>query len=282
MNTSDQTHIHFGGFTFEADTLVLRQGAEVMPLKRQSAQVLGLLIASAGEVVTRDHIRDTIWHDRTIEFDHGINACIRDIRRVLRDRSKDPLYVETLPKVGYRFIGSISEPYDDSTKPLAPRMIVGALIALTLLVAGLFAFMDDAETKFTEGERIAIMPFRHADQEGETSPELLALSRRAVTLLSEDQQILKVVSVAELFGDKAQAPGMGDVSRWLEVDYIVAGAISESGDARTLNIRLIRTDGYVHLWSKSVIITDDDGRTLDALMAELIQLIDPDLPPAPE
>jgi len=281
MNASDQTHIHFGGFTFEADTLVLRQGSEVMPLKRQSAQVLGLLIASAGEVVTRDHIRETIWHDRTIEFDHGINACIRDIRRVLRDRSKDPLYVETLPKVGYRFIGSISEPYDGSTKPIAPRLMLGALIALTLLVAGMFAFMDDQETKFMEDERIAIMPFRHADQADEAPPELLALSRRAVTRLSEDQQILRVVSVSELFGDQAQSPGMGDVSRWLEVDYIVAGSVSEGDDARTLNLRLIRTDGYVHLWSKSAIITDDDGRALDDLMAELIEVIDPDASSAP-
>ena len=270
MQNSDNNQIHFGGFTFERDTLVLRQGDDVMPLKRQSAQVLGLLIEAAGKVVTRDFIRDTIWHDRTIEFDHGINACIRDIRRVLRDRSKDPLYIETLPKVGYRFIGSIAEPLIPlKSVPITRWAMVGAVVLLliSLLVISIWpnASVD------VEGDRIAVMPFREGELGADRSPMLRQLSMHTVRLLSERQDRLKTVSVAELFGGSDNNPGFGDVSRWLEVDYIVAGNIREEDGERLLNLRLIQTDGYIHLWSKSVSVsTGNETAALDELMAELL------------
>ena len=73
------------------------------------ARVLGALLESAGEIVFREQLRARIWGDTTfVEFDQGLNYCIRQIRRALRDGASEPLYVETLPKQGYRFIARVA------------------------------------------------------------------------------------------------------------------------------------------------------------------------------
>ncbi len=61
-------------------------------------------------MVTPEQLRRLIWGDTTfVEFDQSLNYCIRQIRLALRDGASEPLYIETLPKQGYRFIGSLDE-----------------------------------------------------------------------------------------------------------------------------------------------------------------------------
>lgn len=244
MHKANQPPYRFGAFVFEPSTLVLKRDAQIMALKYQSAAVLGLLVEHAGEVVTRGTIRDTIWHDRTIEFDHGINACIRDIRRALGDNSKEPAFIETVPKVGYRFIGDVKRASTE-TSLFRPKL----LGLVTVVVAVLFATFWFAGRPQPEPQlRMAVMPFR-ANVNADLN--LQQMSVYAATQLSQKQALLEVISVSELFGNPDNEPGMGDVSRWLDVDYLVAGNITVERDMLILNLRLIRTDGYVHVWSQS-------------------------------
>ncbi|WP_262693354.1 winged helix-turn-helix domain-containing protein [Kordiimonas aquimaris] len=254
---------------FEPNTLVLKRDAQIMSLKHQSAAVLALLVENAGDVVTRDTIRETIWHDRTIEFDHGINACIRDIRRVLDDSSKNPRYIETLPKVGYRFIGTVDAL--DGQINVSRRSIAILLVALVAVIFSVFWFVSDTVPESVP-LRLAVMPF-HSSVEGKTqTPVLKEMSVRVASQISEKQSVVEVVSAAELFGDPERALGMGDVSRWLEVDYLIAGTISRDGNGNNiLSLRLIRTDGYVHVWTRSHIMRKDDAsKTLDTLITVLL------------
>lgn len=267
---SDNTPIsyRFGAFVFEPRTLVLRRDAQTVSLKHQSAAVLALLVENAGEVVTRDMIRETIWHDRTIEFDHGINACIRDIRRVLDDSSKDPSYVETLPKVGYRFIGTVDA--IDSSVNVFWRSIPFLLVALFAVFISVLWFAAD-EPIDAKLLRLAVMPFRSSTEGALQPPVLKEMSVHTASQVAERQSAVDVVSAAELFGDPEHTLGMGDVSRWLEVDYLIAGTVSSDGDNNVLVLRLIRTDGYVHVWTRSHIMRKDDAfHALDTLITKLI------------
>jgi len=64
-----------------------------------------MLLERPGEVVTREQLNARLWPNGTVvEFDHGINSCIRRLRAVLNDSAEQPRYIETLPKRGYRFI----------------------------------------------------------------------------------------------------------------------------------------------------------------------------------
>jgi DNA-binding winged helix-turn-helix (wHTH) protein len=72
-------------------------------LRPQPFQVLKALVERAGDVLTRDELRELLWPKGTfVDFEHGLNAAISELRGVLNDTATDPRYIETLPKVGYR------------------------------------------------------------------------------------------------------------------------------------------------------------------------------------
>src|SRR6476659_3302737 len=95
----------FGGFELKPGTGELRQGGDLLKLPPQPFKVLELLTARSGQVVTRDEIRHHVWHgDTFVDFEQGLNFCIRQIREVLGDTADAPRFIETLPRRGYRFL----------------------------------------------------------------------------------------------------------------------------------------------------------------------------------
>ena len=103
--------VAFGQFV--ADTQAERlwkDGVEVR-LREQPLQVLFALLRSPGEVVSRDTLRQQLWGNSTyVDFDNGLNTAISRLREVLEDNSTNPVWIETVPKRGYRFIGSLPRP----------------------------------------------------------------------------------------------------------------------------------------------------------------------------
>ena len=92
---------------YEADVTsgeLLRSGT-LVPIQEQPFHILRLLMESAGHVVTRDEIRAALWPEDTfVDFEHGVNTAVRKLRQALEDSVEDPRFVETLPKIGYRFM----------------------------------------------------------------------------------------------------------------------------------------------------------------------------------
>lgn len=100
--------IRFGPFELDAQSGELRQGDNRIRLQEQPLQVLLALLGHPGEVVSRDELRRRLWSDDTfVAFDDGLNTVIRRLRDALGDSADRPVYVETLPRRGYRFIGAI-------------------------------------------------------------------------------------------------------------------------------------------------------------------------------
>src|SRR5262245_17888328 len=95
----------FAGFELSPGTGELRQRGDLIKLAPQPFKVLELLARRSGEVVTRHEIRDHVWHgDTFVDFEQGLNFCIRQIREVLGDTADAPRFIETLPRRGYRFL----------------------------------------------------------------------------------------------------------------------------------------------------------------------------------
>jgi len=77
-----------------------------LKLAPQAFQVLRILLDRPGELVTREDLHEALWSaDTFVDFDHGLNNAIKRIRDALNDSVDVPLYIETLPRLGYRFIG---------------------------------------------------------------------------------------------------------------------------------------------------------------------------------
>jgi DNA-binding winged helix-turn-helix (wHTH) protein len=98
----------FGVFELDLSAGELRKSGVRLRLQGQPFQVLALLLARAGNVVTREELRQKLWpSDTFVDFDHSLNTAINKVRDVLGDSASSPRYVETLPRRGYRFIAPV-------------------------------------------------------------------------------------------------------------------------------------------------------------------------------
>ena len=101
----DHRIVRFGSFEADLHTRELRKHGLKLKLQEQPFQVLVMLLARPGELVTREEIRSRLWpQDTFVDFDHALNAAVRRLRDALNENAESPRFVETLPRRGYRFI----------------------------------------------------------------------------------------------------------------------------------------------------------------------------------
>src|SRR3569833_208223 len=134
--------IRFGEFELDEQSLELHRNGAPIHLQQQPARVLAFLLNHRGSVVTREQIRLAIWGQETfVDFEQGLNFCIRQIRLALTDQALPPLHIETLPRLGYRFIGSIHKD-DDSKASGTERRIRIAVLPIEDLSGQLESYFD--------------------------------------------------------------------------------------------------------------------------------------------
>ena len=115
MIPDDRRIIRFGRFELDDEKRELRKDGRAIPLAPQPLKLLALLARRAGGVLTRDEIRNALWAgDTFVNFDQAVNSSVRQIRDALGDQSERPLYIQTVPKSGYRFIAPL-EPSSPET-----------------------------------------------------------------------------------------------------------------------------------------------------------------------
>jgi len=135
--------VYFGPFEFDSGTHELRRDDTPVPLERQPAMALDLLVSRPGRLVRREEVRRAIWPDDVhVDFDRGMNYCIRQLRAALDDDARQPRYIETVPRQGYRFVATVQQPCAPSAVavPDAPRgRRARALLAAAAVIASLTA-----------------------------------------------------------------------------------------------------------------------------------------------
>lgn len=105
MGGNGDPRLRFGNYELDSRSGKLLCDGQPVKIQPQPLRVLAVLAEHPGEIVSREQLRERIWGDATfVEFDQGLNYCIRQIRVALGDDALEPAYIETLPKQGYRFI----------------------------------------------------------------------------------------------------------------------------------------------------------------------------------
>ena len=111
---------HFDGWVLDPESGDLERSGTRIRLQEQPALVLRELVAHAGSVVTRERLIGVLWPKGVVDFDTGLNTAIRKLRSALGDTTETPRYIETLPRRGYRFIGTVDpDPEAVSAAPSA-------------------------------------------------------------------------------------------------------------------------------------------------------------------
>jgi cholera toxin transcriptional activator len=105
----ERGHFRFGVFEFDGAMGELRKDGKIEPrLRDQAAQILGMLLERPREVVSREEIQQALWPaDTFVDFEHGVNSAVNQLRGVLGDSAANPRFIQTLPRRGYRFIAPV-------------------------------------------------------------------------------------------------------------------------------------------------------------------------------
>jgi TolB-like protein/tetratricopeptide (TPR) repeat protein len=216
--------VQFGGVEVDMRLREVRRGADTVRLQEQPFQLLALMLDRPGDVVSREDIRQRLWPDGTsVDFEHSVNAVVKRLRAVLGDDAMQPRFVETLPRVGYRFIGTLEDSEARRRPPAAaprPRLVVLPFMNLTGDPSHDF-FIDG----FTE-ELIAQLGHRCADRVG-------VLARTSAMLYKDARR------------------GAADIGEALRVDFLVEGSVRVGGSRVRITAQLIETRGETHLWAHS-------------------------------
>jgi TolB-like protein/Tfp pilus assembly protein PilF len=214
--------IRFGEFEFSAQTFELRKNGAPSRIQQQPARVLAFLINHRGNLVTREQIRLAIWgQDTFVDFEQGLNFCIRQIRLALNDQSEHPRYIETLPRLGYRFIAQIEKDSDDEQSPVGRPL------------------------------RIAVVPIK--DLSGNSEAYFaVGLTEDMISALSRiDPARLRVTTIPKLEYGNASAEQMDRLQRQFSLDYLLRGSVRRSADKVRICAQLHDLRDKSILWSNT-------------------------------
>lgn len=97
--------VRFGPFELRTDTRELSRSGIHIKLQTKPEQILELLISRPGQLVRREELRSCLWQGNVfVDFESGLNTAVNRLRAVLGDTAETPRYIETVPRLGYRFI----------------------------------------------------------------------------------------------------------------------------------------------------------------------------------
>jgi DNA-binding winged helix-turn-helix (wHTH) protein len=118
-DTSRRPIVQFGSFELDLEAERLLKNGRQVRLQPQPFKLLRLLTTQPGKLVTREEIQAALWtNDTFVDFEQGVNFAIKQVREALGDRADNSIYVETVPKRGYRFLAPVAIPGKDEPQEI--------------------------------------------------------------------------------------------------------------------------------------------------------------------
>jgi len=269
---------------FEADFVAgeVRKAGIKIKLHDQPLQILAMLLAHPGELVTREDIRKRLWPgDTFVDFDRGLNFCISQIRSALEDDSAAPVYIRTIPKHGYQFIAPVeqlSESAPDNRKiGTAPRSLnaraivlasAGVILAILTLTAG-YRFLQRSILK--NPPVVAVSRFDNETGHPEMDSFADGLTDSVVEqLTSSAGKRYLVIGNAQILRRTRDQRDLNAIGASLHATYVVLGQVQISGDRIRILAHLIRLPEQTHVWVVRTDSTVDDPLSVESDVAQKI------------
>ena len=210
----------FGPFRLETDVGILFRGADPTPLGQRAVSLLRLLLDSDGKPVGKDVLIAAAWPGQAIE-ESNLTVQIAAIRRILAGDAGDEVWIETLPRRGYRYIGpAVTRAPADGTEPPLPDKPSIAVLPFANLGG------DRAEDYFIDGMVDDIIT-------GLSRINWLFVIARNSTLLYRERSV-----------------DVRQVGRELGVRYVMEGSVRRHGDTLRVTCQLIDASTGAHVWAE--------------------------------
>ena len=251
--------IAFRGFVFLTKSRELRTvDGKAVDLRSQSAEVLSVLAARPGEIVSKDALMQAVWPD-TFVTDDSLTQCIADIRRALADDGH--VIVETLPKRGYRLNADPSDAADPNAAAGAARAKTrfsqrGLILAAIVLVAAAIGAYYGAEmwrsapVRSTDMPKIAVLPFEDFSVGADKGYLSDAVAEGIITELARSKTYA-VMARNSSFRYRDQSVDARQIGVELGVDYLLEGSQQKIGDRLNVTAQLLNAHDGSHLWANT-------------------------------
>jgi len=209
--------VRFGTFEVNLHSHELRKHGMRIRLEEKPFQILEMLLLSAGDVVTRRALRERLWPDTYVGYEHGLNTAINKLRDLLGDSARSPRYIETLPRLGYRFIAQVIQPGNPAAT--AKRMLL-------------------------------VLPFENLCGNDEQEFFADCLTEEMICHLGQlSPKRLGVIARTSAIQYKATKKSIGEIAEELKVDCVLEGSVRCDGHRMRIAGQLIEARDQTHLWS---------------------------------
>jgi TolB-like protein/DNA-binding winged helix-turn-helix (wHTH) protein/Tfp pilus assembly protein PilF len=271
METASQSspRVRFRTFELDLRTQELYRNGLKLKLRGHPIAVLRILLERPGELVTRETLQKRLWPDDTfVDFDQILNQSVAKLRDALGDRAEAPRFIETLPKLGYRFIAPVEQPEvsavsepeagsavepvaippaDHATARRRRIWIPAAILLLLATAAGAYRFFSHRNDGTIDS--VAVLPFLNAS--GDPNAEYLSdgITESLINSLSQLPN-LRVMSRDTVFRFKGKEVDPRTVGREMGVGAIFKGTVTERGDTLSISAELIRAGDNSHIWGQ--------------------------------
>ncbi len=228
--------VRFGTFEVDLESRELRKHGLRLRLEEKPFQILELLLERPGQVITRRVLREKLWPDTHVGYEHNLNTAVNKLRELLGDSAQSPRFIETLPRLGYRFIAPVLKPGR-----------AGSL---------------------TGRKMLAVLPLQ--DLGGNSGEEYFAdgLTEELISHLGQlDPKRLGVIARTSAIQYKTTKKSVGQIAQELNVGYVLEGTVRREGRRVRITAQLIEAQDQTHLWSASYDRKFDDVLGMQADVA---------------
>ena len=218
QSRSSRDIIQFDAFELDPEAGELRKDGAKVRLQDQPLQVLQILLEQPGKVISREELQQRIWpSDTFVDFDHGINNAIKRLREALADTAETPLYIETLPRRGYRFKATVNGAASTLRKGGAPL------------------------------DSIAIFPFETSSSDPDTDYLAIGIPGSVIHGLSQVPN-LRVISWRRAASEESPHRDPLVIGRKLGVRAVLTGRIWQRENKLRLHVDLLDTANGEEIW----------------------------------
>jgi TolB-like protein/Tfp pilus assembly protein PilF len=238
----DEGDVTFGAYRFDGGTGRLWTGTREIRLTPKASAVLGVLVTRAGEPVSKDDLFSLVWADTAVT-DDALTSCIQELRRALDDDAKQPRFIETRHRRGYRFVATVST--ESGAENIEPAFDASELSA------------------------IAVLPF--ADMSPERNQDYLCegLAEELINALTHVQG-LRVAARTASFQFRSAGADVREIGRRLAVGSLLEGSVRKADDRLRVTVQLIEVASGFHRWSQRFDRRLDDVFAIQDEIAESI------------
>src|ERR1051325_288679 len=281
--------VRFGVFEANLRSGELRRSGIKIKVHDQPFQILTMLLERPGEVVTREELRQKLWPaDTFVDFNHGLNNAVLRLREVLGDSADTPRFIETIPRRGYRLIVAVDSVTDaksallangtlvpNAIQPLEPETTASTspplpessevretskfhlgfwrsailMVLVVVVIAALGKWWIRRPMNMPRIRSLVVLPFENVS--GDPAQDYLAdgVTDLLITHLARLDSV-RVISRTSAMHYKNSHQRLPEIARELDVDAVVEGTVSKTGDHVRINGQLIDARNDRHLWAE--------------------------------